>query len=62
MALESKNPVVRMSVIDLLVQHGSAGVKDITDIIELPDSDDIVKQHGLSAIRWFRAVNKHIHD
>ncbi len=54
MALDSKNSVTRISAINLLALYGNEGIKDITEIIELPDSDELVKQHGLNAITWFR--------
>jgi hypothetical protein len=58
MAMESKSSVVRISAINILSFHGSGGIEDITDIIELPDSDVFVKQHGLNVIALFRAFNR----
>ncbi len=51
MAIDSKNSVTRISAIDLLVLHGNEGIKDIIEIIELPDSHEQVKQHDLNTIK-----------
>lgn len=57
-AMESKNSLVRIGAINVLSFHGNMGIEDITDIIELPDSDVFVKQHGLNVITLHRAFNR----
>ena len=47
-----------MGAINALFVHGIDGINDITDIIELPDSDVFVKTHGLNLIAWVRALNR----
>lgn len=58
MAMENKSSLVRIDAINVLSFRGNDGIVDITDIINLPDSDVFVKQHGLNVIALFRAFSR----
>jgi hypothetical protein len=46
----SNEETVQMSAIDALAVYGKQAISAITDIIELHNIDDKVKEHGLQAI------------